>query len=402
MEKYRYSAFDDAGNKVSGVETANSSGAAHLALLERGYQTIEVSEKKSVLKFEITKKMVPRKDIMHFSRQLAVFVKAGISIMEALEVIAEETTDKLLQRAIYDMIERLQAGDTFASAAAAHPEAFPNYYIGILSSAELTGNLDTVLDQLADYLDRDIEARSKITSAMVYPAVVAVMAVVVVIVLATFVMPKFVTFFASFNAKLPLPTLMLLSISNFVSHWWWAIAAVILAVVIGAILLRRSHGGKAWLDSMILKLPILGDLVRTAIIERICRILSSMIRAGVALPDAMRVTADSSNNAVYRDGLSNVREEMMEGAGLAEPLARTGLFPGAARQMFRVGEETGTLDAQLATAASFYDRELDVKLKRFTSLFEPLVIIFMGVIVGFVAIALVSAMYGIYKQVKIQ
>jgi type IV pilus assembly protein PilC len=402
MEKYRYSAFDETGNKVSGVETANSSGAAHLALLERGYQTIEVSEKRSVLQFEITKKMVPRKDIMHFSRQLAVFVKAGISIMEALEVIAEETTDKLLQRAIYDMIERLQAGDTFASAAAAHPEAFPNYYIGILSSAELTGNLDTVLDQLADYLDRDIEARSKITSAMVYPAVVAVMAILVVIVLATFVMPKFVTFFASFNAKLPLPTRMLLSVSNFVSHWWWAIAAVILAVVIGAILLRRSRGGKAWLDSMILKLPILGDLVRTAIIERICRILSSMIRAGVALPDAMRVTAESSNNAVYRDGLANVREEMMEGEGLAEPLARTGLFPGAARQMFRVGEETGTLDAQLATAASFYDRELDVKLKRFTNLFEPLVIIFMGVIVGFVAIALVSAMYGIYKQVKIQ
>ncbi len=402
MEKYRYSAFDETGNKVSGVETANSSGAAHLALLERGYQTIEVSEKRSVLQFEITKKMVPRKDIMHFSRQLAVFVKAGISIMEALEVIAEETTDKLLQRAIYDMIERLQAGDTFASAAAAHPEAFPNYYIGILSSAELTGNLDTVLDQLADYLDRDIEARSKITSAMVYPAVVAVMAILVVIVLATFVMPKFVTFFASFNAKLPLPTRMLLSVSNFVSHWWWAIAGVILAVVIGGIVLRRSRGGKAWLDSMILKLPILGDLVRTAIIERICRILSSMIRAGVALPDAMRVTAESSNNAVYRDGLANVREEMMEGEGLAEPLARTGLFPGAARQMFRVGEETGTLDAQLATAASFYDRELDVKLKRFTNLFEPLVIIFMGVIVGFVAIALVSAMYGIYKQVKIQ
>ncbi len=402
MEKYRYSAFDETGNKVSGVETAYSSGAAHLALLERGYQTIEVSEKRSVLQFEITKKMVPRKDIMHFSRQLAVFVKAGISIMEALEVIAEETTDKLLQRAIYDMIERLQAGDTFASAAAAHPEAFPNYYIGILSSAELTGNLDTVLDQLADYLDRDIEARSKITSAMVYPAVVAVMAILVVIVLATFVMPKFVTFFASFNAKLPLPTRMLLSVSNFVSHWWWAIAGVILAVIIGGIVLRRSRGGKAWLDSMILKLPILGDLVRTAIIERICRILSSMIRAGVALPDAMRVTAESSNNAVYRDGLANVREEMMEGEGLAEPLARTGLFPGAARQMFRVGEETGTLDAQLATAASFYDRELDVKLKRFTNLFEPLVIIFMGVIVGFVAIALVSAMYGIYKQVKIQ
>ncbi len=163
MEKYRYSAVDDSGKKISGTETAASRSAAHMALLERGYQTIEVSEKKSVLQFEVTKKLVPRKDIMHFSRQLSVFVRAGIPIMEALEVIAEETPDKLLQRALYDMIERIQAGDTFASAAAAHPEAFPKYYIGMLTSAELTGNLDVVLDQLADYIDRDIEARGKIT-----------------------------------------------------------------------------------------------------------------------------------------------------------------------------------------------------------------------------------------------
>jgi type IV pilus assembly protein PilC len=402
MEKYKYNALDEAGNRVSGVEAAQTVGAAHLALLERGYQTIQVSEKKSLLQFEVTKKMVPRKDIMHFSRQLSVFVRAGVPIMEALEVIAVETTDKLLQRCIYDMIERLQSGDTFASAAAAHPEAFPNYYVGILSSAELTGNLDAVLDQLADYLDRDIEARSKITSALVYPAVVAVMAVVVVIILATFVMPKFVVFFKSFNAQLPLPTRMLLSVSNFFTHWWWAILAVIVLAIVGIIAMRRSRSGKALIDSIVLRLPILGDLVRTAIIERICRILSSMLKAGVSLPEAMRVTAESANNSVYSGGIATVREEMIEGQGLAAPLARTGLFPGAARQMFRVGEETGTLDAQLATAAAFYDRELDVKLKRFTSLFEPMVIIFMGVIVGFVAVALVSAMYGIYKQVKIQ
>lgn len=402
MDKYRYSAVDDSGKKVSGTEEAASPGAVHLALLERGYQTIEVSEKKSVLQFELTKKLVPRKDVMHFSRQLSVFVRAGVPIMEALGVIAEETPDKLLQKALYDMIERIQAGDTFASAAAAHPEAFPNYYVGMLSSAELTGNLDVVLDQLGDYLDRDIQARGKITGALIYPAVVACMAVVVVVVLATFVMPKFVVFFKSFNTQLPLPTRMLLSMSNFVSTWWWAIFGGIALLVIGFIALRRSKGGKAWLDSMILKLPVLGDLVRTAVIERTCRILSSMLRAGVALPDAMRVTAESANNTVYRDGLSHVRDEMMEGQGLAEPLARTGLFPGAARQMFRVGEETGTLDAQLATASNFYERELDVKLRRFTSLFEPAVIIFMGVIVGFVAVALVSAMYGIYHQVKIQ
>jgi type IV pilus assembly protein PilC len=306
MEKYKYNALDEAGNRVSGVETAQTVGAAHLALLERGYQTIQVSEKKSLLQFEVTKKMVPRKDIMHFSRQLSVFVRAGVPIMEALEVIAVETTDKLLQRCIYDMIERLQSGDTFASAAAAHPEAFPNYYVGILSSAELTGNLDAVLDQLADYLDRDIEARSKITSALVYPAVVAVMAVVVVIILATFVMPKFVVFFKSFNAQLPLPTRMLLSVSNFFTHWWWAILAVIVLAIVGIIAMRRSRSGKALIDSIVLRLPILGDLVRTAIIERICRILSSMLKAGVSLPEAMRVTADSANNAVYSGGIATV------------------------------------------------------------------------------------------------
>jgi type IV pilus assembly protein PilC len=402
MEKYRYNAVDTSGKKITGTEDAPSRGAAHLALMERGYQAIDVTEKKSVLQFELTKKLVPRKDVMHFSRQLSVFVRAGIPIMEALEVISAETPDKQMKKALADMIDRIQAGDTFASAAAAHPEAFPNYYIGMLTSAELTGNLDVVLDQLADYIDRDIEARGKITGAMIYPAVVAVMAVLVVVVLATFVMPKFVVFFKSFNAQLPLPTRMLLSASNFVSTYWWALLGGILAVTAGFIALRRSRGGKAWLDSVILKLPVLGDLVRTAIIERVCRILSSMIRAGVALPDAMRVTAESSNNAVYRDGLNTVREEMMEGRGLAEPLAQTGLFPGAARQMFRVGEETGTLDAQLETAATFYDRELDVKIKRFTGLFEPAVIIFMGVVVGFVAVALVSAMYGIYHQVKAQ
>jgi type IV pilus assembly protein PilC len=194
----------------------------------------------------------------------------------------------------------------------------------------------------------------------------------------------------------------LLSVSGFVSSWWFALLGGIVLVVAGFIAMRRSTSGRARLDAVILKLPILGDLVQAAVLERICRILSSMIRAGVALPEAMSVTADSANNAVYRRGVLDIREEMMEGQGLAGPLARTGLFPGAARQMFRVGEETGTLDQQLETAATFYNRELDVKVKRFTSLFEPVVIVFMGVIVGFVAIALVTAMYGIYKQVKIQ
>jgi type IV pilus assembly protein PilC len=250
-------------------------------------------------------------------------------------------------------------------------------------------------------MQREIEARSALTSALIYPAVVAVLAVITVIILATVVLPKFKTFFQSLNAKLPLPTRMLLSISNFVSNWWWAILAVMLAIVIVAVAARRSEWGREKLDRLVLKLPVLGSLVQTSIIERVCRVLASLVTAGVDLPRAMAVTADSSSNVVYREGLNQIREQMMEGKGLSEPLVQTGLFPAAARQMFRVGEETGTLDDQLVTAAAYYRRELDLKIKHFTSLFEPAVIIFMGLIVGFVAVAMVSAMYGIYKQVNL-
>jgi type IV pilus assembly protein PilC len=399
--KFRFSALDPSGVEVSGVETAMSSGAAHLALVQRGFQPLELTEKKSILKVEVTKKKVSRKEVMHFSRQLGVFMKAGIPIMEALEVIEAETTEKLMKKVLLEMIDDLRAGDTFAAAAASHPEAFPNFYVGILESAELTGNLDSVLNQLADYIERDVEARSTLTSALIYPAVVAFMSVGVVIVLATFVMPRFVVFFKSLHAKLPLPTRMLLSGSSFFSQYWYAIVSVMVVIVVGFVVMRRSSSGKAVLDGLILKLPVLGLLVQAAVLERICRVLSSMLRAGVDLPQAMSVTADASNNAVYRNGLGHIREQMMAGQGLAEPLSQTGLFPGAAKQMFRVGEETGTLDMQLETAALYYHRELEVRVKHFTSLFEPAVIIFMGVVVGFVAVALISAMYGIYSQVKV-
>ena len=400
LNNYRYEALDATGNRVKGSEAGPSSGAVHLALLERGFQPIEVSEKKSALNFEITKKRVPRKDVMNFTRQLAVFIRSGIPIMEALEVIVEETPNKLMKKILLQMVDDLRAGDTFATAATGHPEAFPVFYVGILESAELTGNLDGVLNQLADYIDRDTKARGKISAALVYPAVVSVMAVVTVIILGAFVLPRFVVFFNSLHAKLPLPTRMLLNASSFASKWWYIIFALFAALIAGFISMRRSATGRRRMDQIMLKLPVVGDLSQTAILERVCRVLSSMLRAGVDLPRSMTITADSSNNAVYKEALMSIRDEMMEGQGLAGPIARSGLFPGAARQMFRVGEETGSLDQQLEVAASYYNRELETKLERATSLFEPAIIIVMGVVVGFVAVALISAMYGIYSQVK--
>ena len=401
IKQFAFVALDNQGTSIKGVEKAISAGAAHMALLRRGLQPVEVNEKRSILKFEITKKMVPRKEVMNFSRQLSVFIRAGVPIMESLEVILEETTGKMMRIVIADMIDSLRNGDTFAVAAAAHPEAFPNYYVGILESAELTGDLDHVLNQLADYMDRDLKARAKITSALIYPVVVAVMSVVVVIVLTVFVLPRFVTFFKSLDAKLPLVTRMLLNFSGYLTRWWFLVLGALILLVVGFLTMRRTQNGRAILDSWILRIPVIGDITQTSILERTMRILASMLRAGVDMPRSMAVMAESANNSVYRTAIEHIRDEMMEGQGLATPLARTGLFPGAARQMLRVGEETGTLDTQLEVAAAYYGRELETKVDHATSLFEPAIIVAMGVVVGFVAIALISAMYGIYNQVQV-
>jgi type IV pilus assembly protein PilC len=350
---------------------------------------------------ELTKKKVPRRELMHFSRQMAVFVQAGIPLLEALEAVTEEMGDKTFKRVLLDVHERLRSGDTFASAVAAHPEAFPTVYANIVDSAEYTGHLDAALERIANYVERDIEARRKIKEALFYPCVVMALSIVVVVILTAFVIPKFEVFFKSFNATLPLPTRILLSIASFFTNWGLVVLVVIVVLVLAAYAGGKTDRGKALRDRILLKTPVLGDLIRHAILERFCRILSAMVISGVPLPEALVVTTAATNNAVFRKGLAVAREGMLRGEGLAGPMSASNLFPPAARQMFRVGETTGTLDKQLETAAVYFDRELDYKLSRFTALFEPAVILIAGLIVGFVAIALVSAMYGIYRQVHV-
>ena len=357
--------------------------------------------RKSIWQLELTAKKVPRKDLMHFSRQLAVFIKAGIPIIDSLEAIHEEMGNKFFREVVEDIIDSLKGGSTFADACMPHETAFPPYYLGILRSAELTGRLDTVLVQLSDYIERDVEARRKITSALTYPGVIAGLAVVVVVVLVTVVLPKFETFFASLNTELPLPTRILLSTSRWLSANWYFIVGGLVLLGVAVLLGLRTEKGKATRDRILLRVPVLGDLIHHVLLERFCRILSAMMQAGVALPDALRVTSEATSNHVFQTGLDEARGAMMRGEGLATPLIQTGLFPPSAKQMFRVGENTGTLDQQLETAAIYFERELDYKIKRFTNLFEPAVIIAMGFVVGFVAVALVSAMYGIFSKSQV-
>jgi type IV pilus assembly protein PilC len=399
MPKFKYTALAANGATVTGTTQAASATLVTIALADRDLRPVKVLEKKSIWQFEITRKKVPARDLMHFSRQLAVFTKAAVPIIEGLQTITEETTNKLFKKGLLDIIDALEGGSTFTEAAARHPEIFPDVYLGMLQSAEMTGRLDTVLDQLALYLERDLEARRMVTSALVYPSLVMLMAFITVGVLAIYVMPKFKTFFKTLNAKLPLATRMLLDFTSWLGTAWPYILAAVVIIAAGVIVVDRTEWGRARRDNVLIVGPVVGDLARHAIIERFCRVLSAMVHAGVPLPDALAVTAQAANNVPYRNGILAAREEMLRGAGFSEPLAKTRLFPSAITQMFRVGEDTGSLDEQMNTAATYYARELDYRIKRFTSLFEPAVIVFVGLIVGFVAIALVSAMYGIFRQV---
>ncbi len=399
MPKFKYVAENEAGEQITCTHSAETPTGVKTMLFDRNLRVVEVSEKKGILQFELTKKKVPRQEIMHFSRQLAAFIRAGVPILDALEVIGDESSNPRMRELLNTVRERLSAGAPLSQALEEHEKDLPNFYVDMIRSAELTGRLDYVLDQLSRYIERDLEARRKIRSALIYPAVILVMSLATVAVLTTFVLPRFKTFFSSLGAKLPIATRMLLAVSDFLGTWWWAVfAGFILAIVLFLASLRTERG-RELRDKVLLNFPVLGDVVRYAIVERFSRILASMVNAGVPLPDAMRVVSDGTGNIIYQRALVQVRDQMIEGEGLSRPMARTELFPPSVIQMIRVGEDTGTLDDQLESCAAYYDQELDYKIKRFTSLFEPAVIVAMGVLVGFVAVALISAMYGIFRQV---
>jgi type IV pilus assembly protein PilC len=385
------------GQSVKGVTEAVSATGLENDLLMRGHTGVKVRERKSLAEIEITKERVPPQEVMHLSRQLAAFVRTGIPLSEAIRIVGEGVKNKRLRAIVVQIEEDLQAGQPFSQAVAKHGAVFPPYYVSILRSAELTGRLDEVLDQLSAYIERDLDARSKVKSALTYPAVILGMSVVTVLVMVLFVLPRFVTFFDDLDAELPLPTRMLLAFSDFIGNWWWAILIAVLVLVVGNVVMGRTDGGRHLRSKALLRVPLIGDIVAYAVVERFCRVIAAMMKAGVPLPQAMASAIESSNNAVFERGLAHVRDAMIQGDGIARPIASTGLFPSAMVQMFRVGEETGTLDQQAEGASDFYSRELDYKLKKLTTIFEPAAILAMGAIVGFVAVALVSAMYGVFQ-----
>jgi type IV pilus assembly protein PilC len=343
---------------------------------------------------------VKLEELMNFSRQASSFLRAGVPILDSLAVVGEENASKKMQEVLAEIQLRLRAGSSFGDAIALHPKVFPGYYVAVVRAAELTGRLDDALDQLAEYVEREVEARKQLRSALTYPLIVVALAIVAIIIMSIYVLPKFKDFYTSLDANLPLPTRMLVSFTTFMAEWWWAIALFIAFVSLVLFAVIGGKHGKERRDTLLLKLPVVGPLVHLIAVERFCRVLSTLVQTGVPLPDAVQVSADSTNNRVFQSKLATAREAMMRGEGLARPIQAANIFPPAARQMIRVGESTGSLDVQLHSAALFYERELKYRLKRTTDMFEPAILLVVGGLVAFVAIAQISAMYSVYGQVN--
>lgn len=401
LSKFRYVAETLDGQVVKGQVESVSTNTARNELAVQGLRVLELSEKKG-LQVEITTEKVKPVVLMHFSRQMATFLRAGVPMTEAIDTLRRDADNKKLQAVLGDVLERVTGGQSLADALALHDEVFPSYYMALLRSAELTGRMDDAFEQLHVYLKRDVGLSRAVRKATVYPSILLGLSVVVTLIIVVFAIPAFANFFKDFDAKLPLPTRMLMAIADFVQSPIGLITGVlIVATIIVLLIYIRTPGGRYRFHGVLLKMPVLGTVVTYSSTERFTRVLGALLEAGTPLAEALPTAIDSSNNLVYKDRLSTAMEGVLAGEGFADPLASTELFPTTVIQMVRVGERTGELSQQLSNSATFYEEELDYAVEKMTALFEPITILFIGLVVGFVAVAMVSAMYGLYSQVKI-
>lgn len=403
MPNFAYRGYTDTGQRRDGQIEASGTSAAEQALWKQGLKVVRLSSappKKTMADYFPSLFRVSRVDIILFTRQLATFVGAGVPMSRALGTIAEETGTPLFKRVILEILEELERGQTLSEALVKHPQVFPTLYVDLIRVAELTGNLEATLKELAGYLRRDLNTMRRVRTAMIYPAVIMVVATGVVIILVFFALPAFVRIFAEFHVELPLPTRILIGIVDFIRTWALAIGAGILAITAGVFVALRTARGAYMKDRLALNLPIFGSIVLSAILNRFARTLAMVLKAGVPLGQTFDAVIAGTGNRVFQRGLNTVKEQMTGGEGFAGPLIRTRLFPPMLTQMVRVGEETGTLDTYLEQAADFYEEELEYRIRAMTSLIEPVMTVAVGLVVGFIAVSLISAMYGLIGALK--
>ena len=334
-----------------------------------------------------------RKDILNFTNQLAVMVRAGISLQDALESIAEQNDNLKFKAIIMDLKNRIEAGQSFSQALAEHPHTFSELYINMIAAAEISGSLSDMMQKLAEYLDSEAETRSQVKGAMVYPVIIAVMAVSVTTFLLCFVLPKFTAIFAGKEQYLPAPTKILMASSAFLRGYWYYIVPAIGGVFWGFWYFTGTTVGRYWWDKTKLTLPLIKTLCRSLYITRSLHTMGVLTRAGVPILNTISITAQISGNVLYKNMWHGVHEEVRQGSKIASSLSQYKLMPSNVVQMIRSGEDSGTMSDVLRDVSNYYARELKTVIKAVTSMIEPLMIVCMGVLVGFIAMSIILPIF---------
>jgi type IV pilus assembly protein PilC len=400
---YVYKVRDKGGRLVEGSLEAQNEQLVVAKLREMGYVPLNVSAKgRSTLSLEINLRgsKVGLKEVAVFSRQLATMLSSGLSILRSLMILAEQTESKALAGVIGEMKLDIEQGLSLSQSVAKHPDVFPPLYLAMVRAGETGGLLDDVMVRLADTLEKQLELRGKIKSAMTYPIAVAAIVVLIVGAMLLFVVPMFESMYHDLHGTLPLPTRVLITASDLITKIWWLLG---LAAVGGTFLFRRwvaTPEGRLTFDRFKLRLTIFGPLMRKTALARFARTLASLIRSGVPIMQSFEIVGETAGNAVVAHAVANARERVRLGESLSESLTGEEVFPPMVVQMIAVGEETGALDRMLEKIADFYDREVEATVDSLTSLIEPLLMVFMGVSVGGMVVALYMPMLQIINLVK--
>jgi len=399
--EFQYTAKNKEGDVVEGTIEAENKSVIARQLREKGYYITEISEKRKAIDVgEFIKKhlKVKIKDLSVFSQQFAAMIDAGISLVDALNILVDQTEHQRLRDVIRQVRDDVETGISLADAMAKHPAVFPQLYIQLVKAGESGGVLDTILNKLAAHYDRQDELNSMVRSALYYPAVILAVGIVVVIFLVTQVVPQFVDMFRDFGSELPLPTRMLLGISTFLQNYWWALLLAFIIMLFILARFRNTPAGKEKTDRWILKIPVVGPMLRKVYISRFSSTLAILVDSGVDLLTALAIVEDVVGNKVYGEVLTAARVRVREGSNLSEPLDDSGEFPAMVVQMLSVGEETGSIGTMLNKISTFYDRQVEASVDGAISLIEPIMIVLLAVMVGFVAVSIVTPMFDMYQQ----
>ncbi|HET7691535.1 MAG TPA: type II secretion system F family protein [Gemmatimonadota bacterium] len=399
MPVFTYKARTVAGESQSGEMTASTEADVVGQLRRRRLVVVSVREKPKELKFSLGGR-IKTKDLVLFTRQFATMINAGLPLVQSLDILATQQANKRAAEKIRAVLSDVESGSTLADAMRRHRDFFSEIYVNMVAAGEAGGILDVILLRLAEYLEASEKLRRKVKGAMFYPATVMGFSGLAIAVLLIFVIPTFAGFFTSAGVALPLPTRIVMGLSDFLITWWWAVGAVLAGIVYLFRAYRKTPAGRLTTDRLMLRIPVLGQVLRKAAIARFSRTLGTLVQSGVPILDGLEITARTAGNRVVEDAVMKSRASIAGGETIAEPLKRSTVFPPMVVQMINVGEQTGGLDDMLSKIADFYDEEVDASVGALTSIIEPVMIVFLGAIVGGMVVAMYLPIFDIIKTVE--